>query len=155
MAVMARPCLTRFLPDDARTYGGPAFAWWMAAAYLALLTVRSLIHLFATDGGAETIATIDTTVAGGANIIALFGQWGAIQLLLAAVLWVLLLRYRGLTPFVYLIFIVEPVLRAISGSLKPVQAVGIVPGHVLNWLAAPLLVAGLLFSLCGRKPRIH
>ena len=127
----------------------------MAAAYLALLTVRSLIHLFATDGGAETIATIDTTVAGGANIIALFGQWGAIQLLLAAVLWVLLLRYRGLTPFVYLIFIVEPVLRAISGSLKPVQAVGIVPGHVLNWLAAPLLVAGLLFSLCGRKPRIH
>ncbi len=155
MAVMARPCLTRLLPDDARTYGGPAFAWWMAAAYLALLTVRSLIHLFATDGGAQTIATIDTTVAGGENIIALFGQWGAIQLLLAVVLWVLLLRYRGLTPFVFLILIVEPVLRAISGSLKPVQAVGIVPGHVLNWLAVPLLVAGLLFSLCGRKPRIH
>lgn len=153
MAVMARPCLTRLLPDDARTYGGPAFAWWMAAAYLALLTVRSLIHLFATDGGAESIATIDTTVAGGDNIIALFGQWGAIQLLLAAVLWVLLLRYRGLTPFVYLILLVEPVLRAISGSLKPVEAAGIVPGHVLNWLAVPLLAAGLLCSLCGRKPR--
>lgn len=152
---MAQPCLTRLLPDDARTYGGPAFAWWMAVAILAVLTVRSLIHLFATDGGAESIATIDTTVAGGENIIALFGQWGAIQLLLAVVLWVLLLRYRGLTPFVYLILVVEPVLRAISGLLKPVEAVGIVPGHVLNWLAVPFLAAGLLCSLCGRQPRIH
>jgi len=134
VAVMARPCLTRLLPDDARTYGGPAFAWWLAAAYLALLTVRSLIHLFATDGGAESIATIDTTVAGG-------------------VLWVLLLRYRGLTPFVYLIFIVEPVLRAISGLLKPVEAVGIGPGHALNWLAVPILAVLLLFSLSGRNPR--
>lgn len=125
----------------------------MAAAYLALLTVRSLIHLFAPDGGAESIATIDTTVAGGENIIAIFGQWGAIQLLLAAVLWVLLLRYRGLTPFVYLIFVVEPVLRGISGSLKPVEAEGIVPGHVLNWFAVPLLAVGLLFSLCGGRPR--
>jgi hypothetical protein len=150
---MARPCLARLLPDDARTYGGPAFAWWMAVAYLAVLTVRSLIHLFAVDGGAATIATIDTTVAGGENIIALFGQWGAIQLLLAAVLWVLLLRYRGLTPFVYLIFIVEPALRAISGFLKPVEAVGTVPGDVLNLFAVPILVAGLLFSLCGRRPR--
>lgn len=150
---MARPCLTRLLPDDVRTYSGPAFAWWLAAAYLALLTVRSLIHLFATDGGAESIATIDTTVAGGENIIALFGQWGAIQLLLAAVLWVLLLRYRGLTPFVYLIFIVEPVLRAISGFLKPVEAVGIAPGHALNWLAVPILAVLLLFSLSGRNPR--
>lgn len=91
--------------------------------------------------------------AGGDNIIALFGQWGAIQLLLAAVLWVLLLRYRGLTPFVYLIFIVEPVLRAASGFLKPVEAIGIGPGHALNWLAVPILAVLLLFSLSARKPR--
>ncbi len=153
VALMTRPSPARLLPDDARTYSGPAFAWWMAVAVLAVLTVRSLIHLFAVDGGAESIATIDTTVAGGENIIALFGQWGAIQLLLAVVLWVLLLRYRGLTPFVYVIFIVEPVLRAISGFLKPVEAVGIVPGDVLNWLAVPILVVLLLFSLCSRRPR--
>ena len=155
VAVMAGRCLTRLLPDDARTYSGPAFAWWMAVAFLAVLTVRSLIHLFAVDGGAESIATIDTTVSGGKNVIALFGQWGAIQLLLAVVLWVLLLRYRGLTPFVCLILFVEPVLRAISGFLKPVEAVGIVPGQVLNWLAVPVLAAGLVFSLCDRRPRTH
>ena len=125
----------------------------MAVAFLAVLTVRSLIHLFAVDGGAESIATIDTTVSGGKNVIALFGQWGAIQLLLAVVLWVLLLRYRGLTPFVCLILFVEPVLRAISGFLKPVEAVGIGPGHALNWLAVPILAVLLLFSLSARKPR--
>jgi hypothetical protein len=59
------------------------------------MTARSLIHVFSIDGGAHSIATIDTTVAGGANVIAIFGQWGAIQLLLALLLWTLLLRYRG------------------------------------------------------------
>jgi hypothetical protein len=36
----------------------------------------------------------------GRNIIAIFGQWGAIQLLLAGLLWVLVLRYRELTPLI-------------------------------------------------------
>ncbi len=71
---------------------------WIIGVYLVLITVRSLIHLLSPDGGAESIATIDTSVEGGANIIAIFGQWGAIQLLLAALLWVLLLRYRGRLP---------------------------------------------------------
>jgi hypothetical protein len=39
--------------------------------------------VFSADDGAHSIATIDTSVAGGASIIAPFGQWGAIQLVLA------------------------------------------------------------------------
>lgn len=135
------------LPQDARDYRGPKVAWWAAVAYLVIVTVRSLVHLFAPDGGAETIATVDTTVHGGANIIAMFGQWGAIQLLLAGVLWVLLLRYRGLTPLVLLVFLVEPFLRALSGRLKPLETVGSAPGEVLNWVVVPLLALLLLASL--------
>lgn len=144
---MARLRVSRLLPEDARDYRGPQFAWWAAAAYLVIVTVRSLVHLFAADGGAETIATIDTTVVGGDNIIAMFGQWGAMQLLLAGVLWVLLLRYRGLTPLVLLVFLVEPFLRALSGRLKPLETVGSAPGEVLNWVVVPLLALLLLFSL--------
>lgn len=148
---MSRLRLASLFPDDARDYRGPAAAWWVAVAYLAILTARSLVHVFAADGGAESIATVDTAVAGGENVIALFGQWGAIQLLLAAVLWVLLLRYRGLTPFVLLVFITEPVLRALSGHLKPLETEGVPPGQALNWIVVPILVAVLLFSLRSRE----
>ena len=143
--------LSNLLPSDARDYKGPQFARWAAMVFLAIVTVRSLIHVLAPDGGAESIATIDTTVEGGSNIIAIFGQWGAIQLLLAALLWVLLLRYRGLTPLVLLVFVLEPLLRGLAGSLKPIESVGTAPGAALNWVVVPVMVVLLILSLRERK----
>lgn len=143
--------LSNLLPSDARDYKGPQFARWAAMAFLVIVTVRSLIHVLAPDGGAESIATIDTTVEGGSNIIAIFGQWGAIQLLLAALLWVLLLRYRGLTPLVLLVFVLEPLLRGLAGSLKPIETVGTAPGAALNWVVVPVMVVLLILSLRERK----
>ncbi len=99
-----RPSPAALLPANPATYDGPRLATWAAMAYLVFITVRSLIHLLLPDGGAQSIATIDVHVAGGSNIVAMFGQWGAIQLLLAGLLWVLLLRWRGLTPLVLLVF---------------------------------------------------
>jgi len=145
--------LGNLLPADARDYRGPRFVRWIAMAYLGLLTIRSLIHFVAPDGGAETIATIDTSGEGGSNIIAIFGQWGAIQLLLAALLWVLLLRYRGLTPLVVLVFLIEPVLRAVAGHLKPVEAVGTPPGAALNWVVVPVMAVLLIVSLRNGNDR--
>lgn len=139
--------LSNLLPSDARDYRGPQFVRWAALAYLVVITVRSLIHVLAPDGGAGSIASIDTSGAEGSNVIAIFGQWGAIQLLLAAVLWVLLLRYGGLTPLVLLVFLVEPLLRALAGSLKPIEAVGTPPGASLNWVVLPIMAVLLILSL--------
>jgi len=143
-----RPRPAAFLPAAPTRYEGPTLAWWFAAAYLAIVTVRSVVHLLAPDGGAGSIATIDLSVAGGANIVALFGQWGAIQLLLALLLWVLLLRYRGLVPLVLLVFLVEPGLRDLAGQLKPIETVGTAPGAALNWAFVPVVGAMLWLSLC-------
>jgi hypothetical protein len=143
--------LAALLPANPTRFDGPAFAWWFAAAYLTLLTIRSLIHLVAPDGGAGTIATIDVAVAGGANVVAMFGQWGAIQLLLAALLWVLLLRYRGLVPLVLLVFLVEPLLRELSGRLKPIETLGTAPGAALNWAIVPVLAVVWWMSLRSTK----
>lgn len=122
-------------------------------AWLIVITVRSLIHLLWPDGGAQSIATIDVAVAGGANIVALFGQWGASQLLLAGLLWVLLLRWRGLVPLVLLVFAAEPCLRGLSGQLKPVTTMGAAPGEALNWVVLPVLVLLLWISLCPADPK--
>jgi hypothetical protein len=143
-----RPALSALLPADAPTYHGPALARWLTGAYLLVLTARSLVHVFAAEGGAHSIATIDTSVTGGRNIIAIFGQWGAIQLVLAALLWVLLLRYRGLLPMILCVLVCEPFARALAGRLKPIETLGTAPGVALNWVAAPILALVLYLSLC-------
>lgn len=146
-----RPDLGALLPANPSIANGPALAWWIALLYLCIITVRSFIHMLASDGGAYSIATVDVTIAGGANIIAIFGQWGAIQLLLAFLLWVLLLRYRGLVPLVLLVFMLEPALRAFAGYLKPVITEGVAPGAQFNWIIEPILIATFFLSLCPSK----
>lgn len=64
-------------PEDG--YRGAPWAYWFLIAATAAATIRSLIDMFAPDGGASSIAGLDTTVAGGDNLIALFGQWGLEQ----------------------------------------------------------------------------
>jgi len=142
-----RPDFSALLPADPARFAGPSFTWWFAAVCLTMIAVRSLIHLLSADDGAHSIATIDTAIAGGANIIALLGQWRAIQLLLAVLLWVLLIRYRGFVPLVLLVFLVEPVLRAVSGQLKPLATVGIAPGAAMNWVVVPVIAVTLWMAL--------
>ena len=148
---LRRPRLANLLPRTPTRFAGPRATWWFAAAYLVLVTTRSVVHLVAPDGGAGTIATIDVSVEGGANIIALFGQWGAIQLLLAALLWLLLLRYRGFVPLVLLVLLLEPLLRDVAARLKPLETLGTAPGAALNWAVVPVLAAMLWWSLCHER----
>ena len=148
---MPRPA--GLLPSDPTRYGGPAVALWITMALLVVITMRSLVHLFLPDGGAHSIATIDTSVAGGDNIVAIFGQWGAIQLLLVGALWVLLLRYRGLVPFILCVLLLEPFLRAISGHLKPIVTLGTAPGAALNWVVVPVVAVTLYLALCPAEER--
>jgi len=149
-----RPDLAALLPANPSAATGPALAWWITFLYLCLITVRSLIHTLLPDGGVHSIGTVDLTLAGGANILAFVGQWGSMQLLLASLLWLLLLRYRGLVPLVLLVFILELVLRAAVGHLKPVITEGVAPGVALNWVMEPFLIAAFFLSLCPsqRKP---
>lgn len=147
------PSIAELLPTQPLRFAGPMLARWATVLYLSIITVRSLLHLLLPDGGAHSIATIDTSGATGANIIAIFGQWGAIQLLLAALLWVLILRYPGFIPLALLVFALEPFARGLAGHLKPIVTVGTAPGAALNWVAAPVLLLMLWLSLCPASSR--
>jgi hypothetical protein len=148
-----RPDFSRLLPADPQSYHGPLLAVWLLGAYLVIIVARSLVHVFAPDGGAGSIATIDLDVEGGDNIVAMFGQWGAMQLLLAAVLITLVVRYRGLVPFAALALGVEPLLRMLSGTLKPIETLGTAPGAALNELMGFSMLLVLWLALCPAKDR--
>jgi hypothetical protein len=147
------PTIAELLPKQPLHFKGPTLASLSTMLFLSLITVRSLLHLLLPDGGAKSIATIDLSGAGGVNIIAIFGQWGASQLLLAVLLWVLILRYPGFIPLALLVLALESFARGLAGHLKPVVTVAIAPGAALNWVVAPVLLALLWLSLCPAGAR--
>ena len=147
------PNIAELLPKQPLYFKGPTLASISTMLYLSLITVRSLLHLLLPDGGAQSIATIDVSGASGVNVIAIFGQWGASQLLLAGLLWLLILRYPGFISLSLLVLAIEPFARGLAGHLKPVVTVAIAPGAALNWVVAPVLLALLWLSLCPASSR--
>jgi hypothetical protein len=140
--------IKRLLPNNPTKFEGFRAVRIVTATYLLVMVVRSCIHLFAADGGAQSIAGIDTSVEGGNNIIAIFHQWGAIQLILAVLLFVLFFRYPGFTPLILLTLAFDPVMRFIAGQMMSLTSIGTPPGEALNaaafYLLALLFIASLI-----------
>lgn len=141
-----RPRLSRLLPGDVTSFGGPGWTAGMLVAVNAAGTVRSLIHILAPDSGAQSIASMDTRVKGGGNIVALLGQWGGAQLLEAGVIWIVLCRYRGLVPLMLGVVTAEQLLRLGIGMFKPLATARTPPG-ALSWGLLPVAAATLAMSL--------
>ncbi|ASY16912.1 hypothetical protein [Candidatus Planktophila versatilis] len=144
--------IKKVFPKNPSSYEGFRIIRLIAALFLSVMVARSCIHLFAADGGAQSIAGIDTSVEGGNNIIAIFHQWGAIQLILAILLLVLFFRYPGLTPLVLLTLILDPILRFVAGQQMSLTTTGTPPGEALNGVALYLLLVLILGSLWNKKP---
>ena len=136
--------INKVFPMDPSIYEGFLFVRIATALLLFVVVVRSCIHLFASDGGAQRIAGIDTSVEGGKNIIAMFHQWGAIQLILAVLLYVLFFRYPGFTPLIVLTLASDPVMRFVASRVLSVTSTRRPPGAKLN--APAFVVAMLLFA---------
>ncbi len=132
---------------------GYTFVRVIAFVYMLVIIARSCIHLFSADGGAESIAGIDTSVAGGQNIIAIFHQWGAIQLLLISFMTVLFFFYQGLTPLIVLFLSLDAPLRALAGMMGKVESAHTPPGEALNWPAFFLLLILFIVSLLKAKTK--
>jgi hypothetical protein len=140
--------IKKLLPNNPTKFEGVRAVRIVTAIYMLVMVVRSCIHLFAADGGAQSIAGIDTSVEGGDNIIAIFHQWGAIQLILAVLLFVLFFRYPGFTPLILLTLALDPVMRFIAGQMMSLTSTGTPPGEALNaaafYLLALLFIASLI-----------
>ena len=141
----------KLLPNNPTNFEGFRAIRIVTAIFLLVMVVRSCIHLFAADGGAQSIAGIDTSVEGGNNIIAIFHQWGAIQLILAVLLLVLFFRYPGLTPLILLTLALDPVMRFIAGQMMSVTSTRTPPGEALNAASFYLLILLFIASLIKKN----
>jgi hypothetical protein len=131
----------------ANTIRGSKIPFYVFALYAVVSLVRSCIHLLAPDGGAGSIAGMDLSVAGADGIIFAFALWGSSQLILAVIQLLVVFRYRSFVPFMYLMLMLEVLLRDLVGQMKPVTFAHTPPGAIGNQLTLPLTALMLGLSL--------
>ena len=117
--------------------------------------VRSCIHLLSADGGAGSIAGMDLSVAGADGIIFAFALWGSSQALFALVQLAVVARYRALVPMMYVMLILETLLRELVGKMKPVTFAHTPPGAIGNQLILPLAIVMLALALWSGYREYH
>ena len=123
----------------------------------AVTLVRSLIHVFAPDGGAQSIATIplDSYSAEAAStVILMFSLWGLSQLLMGIVYLGVSLKYRSLIPAMYVLVIFEYAMRIVIGQMKPILTTGTAPGSIGSWIMVPVCAVLLALSLIPAKEKV-
>ena len=134
-------------------YRGHRLALWLFFPITAITLGRSLVPIFLSDGGAQSIATIplDTYAPEAADaVIRGFALWGLSQLLLAFLYVGVLWRWRTLLPLMYLLLVAEYVGRFAIGVTNPVVTLETPSGATANFVFAGLGLVMLVLSLRSR-----
>jgi len=144
--------IEKLLPQPVTNqYSGHPLAKWVFVV-LTLITIgRSLVHMYAADGGAQSIASIalDAFTDGAANtVITMFALWGLSQLIIGLLYAIVLWRYQSLIPLMYVFFAFEYFMRLIAGLYSPGLAkLETAPGEIGNFIFLPLGLFVLWLSL--------
>ena len=138
--------------DD--NYLGRKVALYFFYFITVVTIIRSLIHTFAQDGGAQSIATIPLdSYSNNASqtVILIFALWGLSQLIMGVFYFIVALRYKSLIPLMYIFITFEYLMRLILGTIKPIITEGTAPGGVGNYILIPLGI--ILFCLSVYSPK--
>lgn len=134
-------------PPTLNNYAGPRIAVWFLFIVNIIGTIRSLIHIFFVDSGAQSIATINLNVTGQQNIVAMLGQWGGAQILMAIIIWIVLCRYRTFVPLMIGEILLEQCIRIFIGLMKPILTTGTPPGRLGSLILLPIAAIMFIISL--------
>jgi hypothetical protein len=152
--------LNIIFPRNAQIYSGYKIALYLFYVITAITVVRSLMHMFLKDGGAQSIASIpldNFTVNGAGTVISIFAFWGLSQFIIGLIYIVVGWRYKGLVPMFYLLLVFEYSMRIYLIDLKPVVHQSTPPGVIGNYYMAPITLILFFLSvssinLCRVKP---
>ncbi len=159
--ILSPPMISPHANEPSTTTPQPNTRVWrrrasrVAFGFLVLCAVqgtgRAAIHMLASDGGAHSIAGLDVEVEGGQNLIAIFGQWGAVQMLLALIYWAVILRHRQLVTLMLWVIALDQLLRWFEGQIKPIVVSAPPPGAWATWIMGPLSVIALMLAIWGAR----
>jgi len=147
--------LNRLFPAQFdNVYRGNRIGLWVFYVLTAVTLWRSQHHIFASDGGAQSIATIplDTYTQGGAQgIVTIFALWGLAQLAMALLMLLASIRYKSMVPLMWLLIILEYGGRKLVGIYKPLETVETAPGATAATVLPIVALAMLVLALWPEK----
>ena len=89
---------------------GSKIALWGFVLFVALMTGRSVIHMFFEEYGFHSIANF-TFIKGDPDpnpvIYLFFSLWGFEELIICALCWIVIFKYKSLIPLMYVFWILE------------------------------------------------
>lgn len=142
----------RLFPRQAdNRFAGHRAALWLLFLFVALKLVMGLNSIFntaAVAGGADGLDLASFAPAAAAEVLTLFALTSLGQLALALVALAILVRYRALIPFIYLVLLAEHLARraiVLSHDLDRTGAATV--GSWVNYGLLALLALGFLLSL--------
>lgn len=139
---------SRIFPPKQNNYEGAKISYYFLIFLGLMNTFRGLVHYFAPDGGSGIIAGIplDTYSEGAVMTIANHaGGFGIYHLLLAAMIWIVVVRYRARIPLIYLYIVINEVLALFLLAAKPLPVVP--PGQISVYFMLPISIVLLLLSI--------
>ena len=149
--------LKKLIPEHIdNSWKGSRLTLWVFSVITVITIGRSMVHMFAPDGGAQSIATIPLdsfTPQGAHTVILIFSLWGLSQLLMGLMYAVVIWRYRALIPLMYVFIFLEYVLRIFLGFIKPIETRSIAPGAAGNYIMAPLALVMLVMCLISLETK--
>ncbi len=107
--------MNKILPKEIKNfYQGHSISYWGFIVFLAVMTWRSVIHLIYQEFGLHEIAHF-IVMTGDPDpmpvIYLFFSLWGLAQLIFCFICWVVVLRYKELISLMYILFILEWIVR--------------------------------------------
>ncbi len=131
-------------------YKGKKIPLYFFYLLIPVTIIRSLVHIFKADGGAQSIANIPLHLyseQASDTIVHLFSEWGLSQLLFGGLYIVVLIKYKSLIPLMYLFLVLEYSTRLLLAFYKPIVLEGYAPGGIANYFLVPLFVVMFILSL--------
>ncbi len=133
------------------SYKGPAVVLWVLSLFVLKSLFAGSVHLFALDGGAQSIGSValkQLSQAGADSVVTMFGMWGLEQLVIGLIAAVVLWRYKSLVSMIWLAYAVEYALRGLARTVTPgLLTSQTPPGAVADNLLIPLSIVMFLLSL--------
>ncbi len=137
-------------------YRGSRIAIWLLVPVLLLKSLMGANSIFMTRFVASSADGIPIDSYGpdaAQAVLAFFALWGLGQLVLGLNGAVVMIRYRAMVPFLYLLLLIEHVGRRAILTAYPVVRTGAGDfsiGHAINYALVAMVVSGFVLSLLSR-----
>ena len=147
--------LERIFPRRAdNTFDGYRSAFVLFGIVLfvkAAISLGSIFNGYTAASSADGIPLATYSPAAAQAVVSLFAVLGIANLATCIIGLVVLIRYRSLVPFMFLLFLAQHLARKLAVELLPIERAVAPAGPGVNLALLGLMIVGLAVSLVRRS----